>query len=330
MDKKTKRIQRKIYFYKIVCLKNGKEIEMKSIFDKYITMLDNNFNELEERDIAIPYFDKYQVLEIDKIKNDENSYKGKFFSLRLTDFPYIFNLIDGERTEISYSDSDTLMEQTHFYCFANKRLIVSEYNFYGARIEQLGNYLVKVMEKIEPSIRYEISIAPIVILEYFKQIENCTSVSKVQFKVAHAGLEILKKNGVIHTCDIAKEQLSETSDYYIDIEISGGGRGKTLKLKDTKIFLKNIISSIISIQSKENNENNIIKKAKINAYNINEHRNIPYDLLDEKLMFSCSVEKISDKNKYVDSDKMYENILVAYQEKNQEALRYIGLVTNAD
>ena len=47
-----------------------------------------------------------------------------------------------------------------------------------------------------------------------------------------------------------------------------------------------------------------------------------YDLLDEKLVYTCYVEKLSNKSKYVNSDKMYSEIMNAYmsQKEKQEDL----------
>ena len=160
---KNKTIERKIYFYKVVCLVDGKEQNLKEVFDSYINLLDSNYENLEERGLAIPFFDKYHFLDVEAHKRDENIYYGKFYSLRSTDFPYLFNMRNGNRQEITSNDQDTLMEQTHFYCFTNKRLIVSEYNYYGAKIEKLSEYFHTVLFSLFPSRNYDISISPIVI-----------------------------------------------------------------------------------------------------------------------------------------------------------------------
>ncbi len=327
---KNKSIERKIYFYKIVCSCEGKEVKANDIFDEYIKLLDLNYEDLQERGLAIPYFEKYHFLDVKVDSKDKDVYFGKFYSLRSTDFPYLFNMKNGNRQEISSNDQDTLMEQTHFYCFTNQRLIVSEFNFYGARIEQLADYLSKIMSRTHLGKRYSISILPIVIPDYYEQIINCTSISKVQFKVAHPGLKILSEEGIIGIIDIAKENLDEQSDFCIDIELSGGGRGKKVPIKDDKSFIKKIVSAIKKgneyNSTKSNGEDTAFRKAKIKAYNPEECKTIPYDLLDEKLVHTCYVEKISNKSKYVDSNKMFNEIVNAYMDKREDALRYMGTI----
>ena len=324
---KIKAIQRKIYFYKATCFLNDAEIKLNEVFNAYIKLLNNDFHDLESRGLATAHFEKYHILDIEKHPLDTDTYKGKFYSLRSTDFPYLFNMQNGDRHEISNNDEDTLMEQTHFYCFTNQRLIASEYNFHGARIERLANHLMRIMSDNYPSKKYDISIQPIVIPEYFEKIANCSSVSKVQFKVAHPGLEILAKHNIIGATDVMKYNIDETSEYYLDIELSGGGRGKQLPLKNTNGFLANIINAIkesnkIS-EHKPDDKNPVFRKAKLNAYSAEEYKTIPYDLLDEKLVHTGWVDKQSNKSKYVDSDKMFTEILSAYQNQRDEALKYM-------
>lgn len=327
---RSRSVERKIFFYKITCTVDGVECKLNDIFDSYIGLLDSNYKNLEDRNLAIPHFEKFHFLDISRHQDDENVYHGKFYSLRSTDFPYLFNMQSGNRQEISSNDADTLMEQTHFICFTNQRLIVSEYNFYGARIEKLSDYLVKIMFGINPSKNYVINILPIVIPEYFRQIVDCTSISKVQFKVAHPGLKILAEEGVIGISDIIKDNLSETSDYCIDIELSGGGRGKRLPTKNTKSLLLKIISAIKKGNeydiNKSDGEGTAFRKAKLKAYNPKEFRVIPYDLLDEKLVHTCYVEKISSKSKYVNSEKMYEEIMNAYRRQKDDAICYMEII----
>lgn len=327
---KNKSIERKIYFYKVVCLVDGKEQALNDVFDAYIKMLSSNYESLEERGLAIPYFDKYHFLDVEKHNSDDNVYFGKFYSLRSTDFPYLFNMKNGRRQEITTNDQDTLMEQTHFYCFTNKRLIVSEFNYYGAKIEKLSEYFTAIMFILFPSKNYDIRITPIVIPEYFKEIINCTSISKLQFKVSHAGLKILSEENIIGLSDIAKNNFDETMDFFIDIEISGGGRGKNVPAKKLKRLTGQIISAIQRGNehdaNKKDNEEVAFRKAKIKAYNPDKAKTIPYDLLDEKLVHTCYVEKISPKSKYVNSEKMYENILNAYYSNMDSALRYMECI----
>lgn len=329
-DNKKRSVERKIFFYKVTCTVDGRDCKLNDIFDSYINLLDSNYENLEARNLAIPHFEKFHFLDATKHQYDQDVYIGKFYSLRSTDFPYLFNMQSGNRQEISSNDEDTLMEQTHFACFTNQRLIVSEYNFYGARIEKLADYLTKIMFEINPSKRYVISILPIVIPEYFKQIVNCTSISKVQFKVAHPGLKILSEEGIIGISDIVKDNLDETTDYCIDIELSGGGRGKTLPIKNTKSFLSKVVSAIKRGNeydlNKSDDEGTAFRKAKLKAYNPNEFKLIPYDLLDEKLVHTCYVEKISNKSKYVNSDKMYDEIMNAYNNQKNAALRYMEII----
>lgn len=326
---KNKQVERKVYFYKAVCSVDGTEMKLNSVFDTYISKLDNNYQNLEERGLAIPHYDKFHFLDISQHDFDNNVYYGKFYSLRSTDFPYLFNVKSGDRQEISVNDQDTLMEQTHFICYTNQRLIASEYNFYGARIEKLADYLLRIMFQAFPSKSCNISIVPIIIPEYFEQIRDCSTISKVQFKVSHPGIKILTEEKLLGVSDLAKGNIDEDTNFYIDVELSGG-RGKSLSIDKKDSFLERIISAIRKgneyDKTKKDDDEPAFRKAKIKAYNPNEGKLIPYDLLDEKLVYTCKVEKISSKSKYVDSEKMYAEIMNAYKQKKEDALRYMKTI----
>ena len=127
----------KVYYYKVICKCDEADEPLSNLFDAYLKLYDNNGSNLEDRGLAVPYYDKFHFLEVFQHEYDKNIYQGKFYSLRSTDFSYLFNLLNGNRQEISAGDDDTLMEQTHFCCIVSKNLCVSEFNFHGARIEKL-------------------------------------------------------------------------------------------------------------------------------------------------------------------------------------------------
>jgi hypothetical protein len=199
---KPRSVERKIYFYKFTCIEAGDDAPIKAVFDTYIDKLNGDSSKLEERGLAIPDTDKFQFLDLRKHREDDNIYYGWFYNLRNTNFPYLFNIVNGNRQAITSDDDDTLMEQPHFYCYLSQRLIVSEFNFYGAKMEQLGQYFCTIMRGIYPSRRYLIEILPIIIPDYYKKIVNCKSISKLQFKVANPGLQMLEKQGIMKTSNI--------------------------------------------------------------------------------------------------------------------------------
>lgn len=326
-ESKNKSVERKIYYYKVTCKCNSTDKPISGLFNAYIKLYDNNGNNLENRGLAIPFYDKFHFLEVFQHEHDKNIYQGKFYSLRATDFPYLFNLSDGNRQEIPATDDDTLMEQTHFCCIVNKNLLVSEYNFHGAKIERLANYLINIMGQINPSQKYEVNIDPIIMPDYYTRITNCRSLSKLQFKVAKPGLKMLKKFNIINGADILTNDVDSGTDFYIDIEVSGGGKGSNVQVADLPSFLQKIINMIkkskeIELESKDGS-NPIFSKAKLRGLDSDVDKIIPYDLLDEKLVQNEWVEKVSNRSKYVDSDKMFIALLNAYRKQKDTALKYM-------
>ena len=327
---KNKSVERKVYYYKVVCKCNGADISIGGLFDSYIQLYNHDGSNLETRGLAIPFYEKYHFLEVEKHSLDANLYQGKFFSLRATDFPYLFNLLNGNRQEIAAGDSDTLMEQTHFCCFIPQNLIVCEYNFHGARIERLANYLMQVVGQTMPSSTLNISIEPIVMPDYFNRIVSCRSLSKLQFKVAHPGLKMLKDYGIINAYDVLSGKVSDSTDFYVDIELSGGGRGSNVAITNLSSFLSNIVKMIKKAKEDEtiapDGSPPIFNKAKLRGLDADAGKIIPYDLLDEKLVHNEWVEKISSRSKYVDSDKMFLALLNAYQAQKDDALKYLEMM----
>ena len=73
----------------------------------------------------------------------------------------------------------------------------------------------------------------------------------------------------------------------------------------------------------EDGSDPIFSKAKLRGLDADAGKIIPYDLLDEKLVQTEWVEKVSNRSKYVDSDKMFAAILKAYREQKDTALKYM-------
>ena len=326
-EPKNKSVERKVYYYKVVCKCNGADTAIDELFDSYIRLYNNDGHNLETRGLAVPFYEKYHFLEVFQHDYDKNIYQGKFYSLRSTDFPYLFNLLNGNRQEITAGDDDTLMEQTHFCCIIDQNLIVSEYNFHGARIERLANYLVSIMGQIMPSKSYEVSIDPIIMPDYFNRIANCQSMSKLQFKVAKPGLKMLKEYGIINGYDILTGEVDTGTDFYIDIEVSGGGKGSHVPISNLPVFLQKIINMVKKSKeyelAAEDGSAPIFSKAKLRGLDADAGKIIPYDLLDEKLVQTEWVEKISNRSKYVDSDKMFGALMSAYRGQRDVALKYM-------
>lgn len=92
-EPKNKSVERKVYYYKVTCKCDGTNEPISSLFDAYLKLYDNNGNNLEDRGLAIPFYDKFHFLEVFHHNYDMDIYQGKFYSLRSTDFPYLFNLL---------------------------------------------------------------------------------------------------------------------------------------------------------------------------------------------------------------------------------------------
>lgn len=73
---KKRSVERKIFFYKITCNVDGKECKINEIFDSYIELLDSNYENLEARNLAVPYFEKCCFLDISKHPYGKDVHNG--------------------------------------------------------------------------------------------------------------------------------------------------------------------------------------------------------------------------------------------------------------
>ena len=62
-DNKKRSVERKIFFYKITCNVDGQECKINDVFDGYIKLLNSNYENLEARNLAVPYFEKFHFLD---------------------------------------------------------------------------------------------------------------------------------------------------------------------------------------------------------------------------------------------------------------------------
>jgi len=65
-NNKKRSVERKIFFYKVTCIVDGKECKINDAFDGYINLLNSNYENLEARNLAIPHFEKFHFLDVFK------------------------------------------------------------------------------------------------------------------------------------------------------------------------------------------------------------------------------------------------------------------------
>lgn len=311
-----KTIDRKIYFYRFLGFDNDIPMNTSEAFHEYYTLLNNDYNNLKERGLIMQAKDMAFFLDIYKVHKD--SMECVFYKLRESDFPYLFNLRNGKKSEISNSENDTLMEQTHFIVYPNINLIVCEFNGNGARIEKLRYYLPKVLNKINLGFSIDVLIMP----DVYSKLANAESINSFTFRVGHMGLRSLKKYMNLTLFDDLDNTFSETEPIQIEVTVSGSK--KPLKFNNQKRFTKNIINMIKSLKKDETISQENLSKARFKAKEAIEDKLLPLDLLDEKLLNEVKVQKISPSSKYVDSEEMFRLIAESYNNQTTTALKLIS------
>lgn len=68
---RIKSLERKVYYYKVSCKCDGIIEPISNLFDRYIQLYNNDGNDLEERGLVVPFYDKYHFLEISQHEYDK-------------------------------------------------------------------------------------------------------------------------------------------------------------------------------------------------------------------------------------------------------------------
>lgn len=307
-------IEKKIYLYNFTT-----KLSLTRIFDDYNAKLNNDRHDLDKRGLVFssqtdPYnyfldiIDKVPVKAQDNSQNINYFYKCILYKLRYKDLPYIFNVTTGAKDLIAVKPKDTIMEQTHFIVFPEINLIVSEFNNAGARIEKLRSVLDFALNLNS----IDFSIVPILRSDNYKKIIGSSELKSFTVKTGHGGLASLDDAIGVNLLETLDNTYDNLSDLQIEITISGAGK-KHLKIKnvhDRITKLTTVAKKLLDDKSNDKIDKNGIIKLKAKMYE-DEHL-VPIDLLEEKLVYTPKVVKVSDASKYLDPEDMFRNLLESY------------------
>ena len=192
MDNNT--IQRKIFFYRFKFNPIDNYININTLLEQYLNKLklykqNNKFHNLKNSSILIKdSHDRTKSSFIDITYMDDKKVRGIICSLRDSAFPYLFNILNGDKKGIEASIDDNLLETTHFIIYLNEEIIVSEYNYYGIRIEKL-KYLLRDALNIQKDF---LDIYPILNSLNNKELIENGIVKNIDLSFSYPGLNYLK------------------------------------------------------------------------------------------------------------------------------------------
>lgn len=315
MDNNT--IQRKIFFYRFKFNPIDNYININTLLEQYLNKLklykqNNKFHNLKNSSILIKdSHDRTKSSFIDITYMDDKKVRGIICSLRDSAFPYLFNILNGDKKGIEASIDDNLLETTHFIIYLNEEIIVSEYNYYGIRIEKL-KYLLRDALNIQKDF---LDIYPILNSLNNKELIENGIVKNIDLSFSYPGLDYLKS--IMNLCieDSIDENFNNTDDIIVEIKIRGKNK---LFFKDkipfiTKLFdvANNVKSQYLDDTGKLINTSPI-KKNRISYKPNGNSKIVTTDLFEERLFCERSITKIDPKYKYIESENMFENLEDAY------------------
>lgn len=329
-------VTRKVFCYNVHSNKS-----LEDILKTYQQKLGNDYTQLERRGLI--YFsekDRYKYfLDIDMVeaKNssslcgvfDKSVYNCILYKLRESDFPYLFDLVTGDKDKINAKLSQALMEQTHFIVIPELNIIVSEFNYQGPKISK---FIDVIRNSLGLSYADGLSITSIFNNKTIEKIRNLKGIKSMTFKAGHQGIRTLSSKMEIGGLDAILGTYSNCEDLEFEITIKGKGRSKQVKqLNDNdEHFLKKALEKLFDFidRSKVDNINSDISKAKVIEFE--GESNYPIDLLEEHLVQEVTACKLDDRFKYIDSKDMFNQLFKIYNENKFELSSFQKLELNLD
>lgn len=309
-------ITRKVHCYNVMA-----KLNLNDILDAYIERLNNDYTKLEERKMLysgekdnFKYFmdiQKVESVEIcqDGVRNDSCIYNCTLYKLRSTDFPYLFDLMTGNKEKINASINQSIMEQTHFILIPNSGIIISEYNHQGPRITKFINIIHETLE-----VKYSsgLNIVPIFNAKTIDKIRNLKGIKSMNFKAGHQGLRYIATEMKIKGLDALMGTFSNDNELEFEIIIKGKGRSKQVEQEGLKQNVERLFNSMT--KAKSNKVDLGIKKAKIDEFE--SESDYPIDLLEQYLVQEVTVCKLDDRYKYLNSEDMFNQLFKLYNKNS--------------
>lgn len=311
---------------KLFCYTISSKEDLTQIFQLIKTKINSNYQNLEKRELVYnSVIDGYKFfldvrdevnLNLDDNKGTLKAFKCILYKLRDKDFPYLFDLATGNKSEIEASKTEVLMEQTHFIVFPEINFIISEYNYHGAGVNKLIHLVDKILG---PKFSTEFRVDHILEANIISKIRNLKKIDEFKFRAGHQGLATIQKYTGIGGLDALCGTFDNASELEFEIKIKGKGRSKTKKnfeFEDMEKF-KELCKKIN--ESKDKNSLDI-QSAKLKDPTIS--RSLSIDLFEQYMVKKIKAIRLNPNSKYIDSEDMFNKILEVYNNNDFEFSNY--------
>lgn len=291
MEEKIITIDKKVYAYNITS-----EQDLNLIFLNIKDKISDNYENLESRNLVYTSIkDGYKYfLDVKNIKDcnkvDESGtikiFECILYKLRETDFPYLFDLATGEKSNIESTDTEALMEQTHFLVIPEVNLILSEYNHFGAQVNKLIFLINKILG---PLYSNGFEVKHLLNSKTAIKVNNLEILNEFRFKAGHQGLRTISNYFKVDAIDVLDKCFDNSTDLELEIIIKGKGQGKNKKnieIKDMGLF-KRLCNLIYNSKNKKTLD---IKTAQIKDAEM--QSKLPIDLFSEYLAVCDKIDEL--------------------------------------
>jgi hypothetical protein len=300
----SNKIERRIYFYRILCKKDKKEVNLSSVFSHIDTLSFNSSG-------------RYFPISNDRIlsmyvESTTNPIKVKLGTIRKSGLPLIEK--SGNTTPLSLPIGAGLYEPVHIMIFENN-VMGFESNYYGPRPGTLTGYLpVKASSLVD-----SVDIKALVRQDVLKMLKRVGEIKMFQMSVQRDMQEHLSK--LDESLSEAFKEMKEFTDAET-LEIILKPRPYDKK-GITISFLKNVTKLIEWLRKPGIKEG--INKLKIKGLDVNTGGRVYFNLLQQYLISKKTMVLQDSSHRAVDSDSAYGAILEAYMELKEEINAILGI-----
>lgn len=306
-------VDRKIFFYQIVWIKNNNDVIMRNM-NALLPILTNN--PVSTHDAATDsILEQIQNTSIKDLQDNQTYWR--ILKIRKNDLPLKFNIRDLLDSPLDLAQDEGLCEPTHFIIFDGK-IIIGERNSNGFRFNTILSKKISEFLSTHSINGYKgIEIKPILKINLYDYIDKFKEIKKIDVRIA-TNYAKLVKNTDPSSFGAFFSAVDLVDDMYLTLSFSLGRKKKekTLnKFESLLTYLKNLL------RRKDWNKKQL-RKVVIDGILTKEYEKI--NLIEEFMMVESKIAKLGGRSKAIDPNSMYQKILEVYRDHLEEINEYIS------
>ncbi|EHP83582.1 hypothetical protein [Methanotorris formicicus] len=298
----SRTVNRKIYFYQIIWVKNNNDKVMENI--SFIS------NILDENRIIEKDENTYYTFE--KFNEQNDMIFGKLHTIRKGDLPLEYDFNTNKTSTLNLPKNKALCEPTHFIIF-DGRIIGAEFNYYGPRISVLKRMINKNLKNNNNGYK-KVEIKPILKTDLYDLLDEFVEIRGISIKIATDYAKLLANDSSFKDLFSAANLVD---NMWLSLSISVGRKRNISNDGFSRIL--NGIKKLLRRNDYAGNVDSLKIRGRLEDDGSIEEIN----LIEELLISEKKIAKLDEKSRCVDSMSMYEAILESYNSLRSELEQFI-------